>query len=172
MSLNNQAQNLPPTPPGTTNFNFSYFNTAWGVIAQVINGNALVLNNLIAQVAAIVIPSPSPTPTAQTLKVTRTDVTSSRVFGTVYQNPTKGLMNVEGHGNAVVGSLVATLTSFVDTVNPPTATGWADEFTATVAGAPAGFSFTVPPQGFYKITSAGDVSSTPGKWFETTTVLS
>ena len=167
MSLNNQPQTLPATPAQVdpSGFNLNYFFQQWSTIAQVLNNHASILKDLQAQVAAQ--GSSSITPTVQKLRVVQNDVTSSRVFGTVYQNNSGSLMLISGYGTEVAGSSVASIEILNGPVSPPVISVWKNEYTATVAGAAAEFTGVIPSGYFYKVVISGDLSSTPNSWIET-----
>ncbi len=96
------------------------------------------------------------------------NVTSSRVFGTTYQNTTGGEMVVSG--NAVqIGSGTGELFCNIGTASP-TDQVFANSWGATVDGYPSGFNFTVPNGYFYSITISGNIyplTTTGSFWWET-----
>lgn len=100
--------------------------------------------------------------------ITRTphDVTGSRSFGSIFQNTTGQEMLVTGWG-ITTGGLTSELSALIDTVNPPIANPWGDEYTASVSGGKAGFNFTVPNGYFYELVLSGTGAITSlGKWVE------
>lgn len=93
-----------------------------------------------------------------------TDLTGSRVFGVDYENLTGGIIYVSGNG-VTGGSSTGSLSAFVGSASPSTKV-YGMEYTATVAGAQAGFGFMVPAGHFYRVDVTGTVGGTP-TWVET-----
>jgi hypothetical protein len=94
-----------------------------------------------------------------------TDVTSSRAFGTAYQNTTGSLIIVHGFG-LTSGSSWIKLTAMVG-AGSPTSPVWANQVGATTSSQPAGFCFPVPNGFFYRIDAGGSGSVSLNEWFET-----
>lgn len=90
--------------------------------------------------------------------ITRTphNVTSSRAFGTNFQNTSGTEMLVSGNGSEI-GSGEGTLTCAVGTTNPASQQVWGLVYTATVDLAPAGFACTVPIDDWYRIDMTGNI---------------
>lgn len=83
-------------------------------------------------------------------------VTSSRVFGTNYANPSTTEMLVSGNGSEI-GSGTGTMTCTVGPSNPATQQVWGLIYTATVDLAPAGFACTVPIGYWYRLDITGNI---------------
>jgi hypothetical protein len=97
--------------------------------------------------------------------ITQTDETSSRAFGTVYQNTTGYPLMIQGFA-LTGGSSVGNLSCFNGPTSSPSNQLWGDEATATVSLGELPFFFTVPVSWYYKCTENGAVGAI-GYWFET-----
>ena len=91
----------------------------------------------------------------------------SRTTGTIYQNTTGSVLYVSGYLTANAGGSVGQIVCQVGPTSPPATTAWANEFTATLAGSPAGFAFVVPPDYFYQVQRSGDIVAAGLVWNET-----
>jgi hypothetical protein len=99
--------------------------------------------------------------------VTQTDMTGSRVAGTVYQNTTVFPLFIQG-SFPTGGSSTGSLTCFDGPSSSPSTPLFSNEATATVSSGPAGFTCLIPPSYYYKIQVTGTISGNPTSWIETT----
>lgn len=102
---------------------------------------------------------------------TAIDETSSRAFGTTYQNTTGGVLSVTGWG-VTSGSSVGSVRALIGPASP-TSPAFANTTAATVNNGACGFSFTVPAGWFYEIVAndltngMGSAVHAVGCWLET-----
>lgn len=111
-------------------------------------------NTALAEIAALVLGATQGAP--------------ARAFNNTYQNTSGGIMFISGYGNTA-GSSTGQIRCNVGSVSP-SSTVFANENTASVSGAPAGFSFMVPPGFFYSVVTSGDITGV-GAWVETIITL-
>lgn len=111
--------------------------------------------------------APNPAQLVATNLATAVNDHSANALGTIYQNTSANPEFQSGFANCNVGSNVGNLQALVGPTSPPTIPIWASEFTATVAGAPAGFGFVVPPGWYYQLNASGDIHWVLGtsKWY-------
>ncbi len=94
------------------------------------------------------------------------DVTSSRVFGTVYQNTYGSLINIYGYGQITSGSGDSSISISFGPVSPPADTPWANTAAYTISGEAVGFALTVPENWYYVVNVVHDIASSPVSWWE------
>jgi hypothetical protein len=97
---------------------------------------------------------------------TPTDVTGSRVAGTIYQNTNANAIFVTGYMDSIAGSSTCNITLKIGATSPPTLLVYSQTEGATVAGGAVAFTGIVPASWFYEVTVVNDLSGTPTKWVE------
>lgn len=98
---------------------------------------------------------------------TQTDVTGSRSWASSFHNTTGSTLIISGFTTTPGGSSVGTITC-MSGPSTPSLEVWGNEYTATVASAPAAFFCIVPNTYFYALNVSGDIAASPSKWIETT----
>lgn len=98
---------------------------------------------------------------------TPSQLSGSRVLGTVYQNTTLCGLKVSGYATITSGSGDSTVTCKVGVSSTPGITDFATTITGTTTGEPVGFWCLVPPSYYYEVTFTNIISTTPGSWVET-----
>jgi|SRR6185312_3147618 len=94
------------------------------------------------------------------------DETALRNFNTVYQNTSGAEMWVTGWA-LTGGSSTASLSALVGSTSPGVAFVWGQDFTATLSGGKAGFTFVVPDGYFYELQTSGAIlGTTAANWVE------
>ena len=104
-------------------------------------------------------------------RTVQANVTSSRAFGSVYQNTTNYPLFVTGYGHTTTGNDVGSLQAYSDSSSNPTTSIYASTVTSTIDNGACPFSFAVSPGNYYKLVandiSQGSAVSNVGNWTET-----
>lgn len=106
--------------------------------------------------------------TVPPLNRTPHNVTSSRAFGTIYQNLTGTEMVVSGNGQEI-GSGNGSIICNIGGTSGLGMTPWQNRWGATEDDQPAGFTCTVPPNYYYELNISGDIhalSESGSNWYE------
>jgi len=175
-AVENTGIPAPLVPPTLTPVSGRFWqpNTAFPQYTSLLDSNGNI--EVVASVSGTnrsgpIYPQWTVAPTAAQLVATnlQTTLTNSgaNVLGTIYQNTSANPAFQSGFCNDTGGGGDSQLMAFIGPTSPPAIPIWADNFTGTISGEPAGFAFVVPPGYFYKLEQAGNLAFIPGtsEWY-------
>lgn len=153
-----------PPPPTTYTFSARFAVSGMSVDLASIGAGSCTLCTIAYDAYGRVISSSSG---SSAVTATQTDVTSSRVLGTTYQNTSGAPMIIQGYVTTVAGGADGVVTCSNGSTSGLGNAVFKNNPTSTDMGGSSAFYFTVPGSWFYSCTATGTMNATLAKWFET-----